>query len=358
MVKHLREIMTQPESGTLVPEVLALGDVNVDIIAHFAEYPAKGEDALANSSEIHFGGSAANTSVALSRMGVATRLITRVGCDPWAERAEHFLGCEGVDLAGLQRDPTVMTGLMYIIVTPDCERTILGFRGANVRTDPTQIDGAQFLGARHFHLSAYSLLAEPQRSAAMQALEMASRNGLTTSVDPGTTVPRAALDEVRILLPRIDILLPNLAEAQHLTECSAPEDCARALLGAGIKAVAVKLGRDGCLVGDNERLVRVPPFPVRARDSTGAGDSFAAGLILGYLGGLSWQSAGVLANALGARAASQVGGGAVGLHTREILALLQNQHRAPTHTSSAEAIRPAIGLLKSLIDRTDKEALS
>jgi ribokinase len=335
---------------------LALGDVNVDVIAHFPQFPDQGKDALADSSETHFGGSAANTAVALSRMGIATGLVARVGCDLWAERAESYLRTEGVDLAGLQRDPTVMTGLMYIIVTQDGERTILGYRGANVCTDATQIDKEQFGSAHVFHLSGYSLLTEPQRSAALQALEIASRNGLTITVDPGTTVPRAALDQVRILLPRIHILLPNLAEAQQLTGRSAPEDCARALLGEGIKAVAVKLGQDGCLVGDNERLVRVPPFPVQTRDSTGAGDSFAAGLIVGYLGGLSLESAGVLGNALGARAASRVGGGAARLHAREILALLQKQRRTSSHTSSAEAIRPAIGLLKSLIDRTNEEA--
>jgi sugar/nucleoside kinase (ribokinase family) len=163
---------------------------------------------------------------------------------------------------------------------------------------------------------------------------------------------------VRILLPRTHILLPNLAEAQQLTGCSAPEDCARALLRGGVQAVAVKLGQEGCLVGDNERLVRVPPFPVRARDSTGAGDSFAAGLIVGYLGGLSWQSAGVLGNALGARAASRVGGGAAGLHAREILALLREQRRTSTYSAPAEAIEPAIRLLESLAERTEEETLS
>jgi ribokinase len=349
---------TYPSHGTLEPEVLVLGDVNVDIIGHFAHFPAKGDDALADSSEIHFGGSAANTAVALSRMGIATGLIARLGSDLWAGQVECYLRSEGVDLGGLQRDPALMTGLMYIIVTPDGERTILGYRGANTCAEPAQIDEAQFRSARVFHLSGYSLLTEPQRSAALRALDIASHNGLTTTVDPGTTVPPAALDQVRALLPRIHILLPTLAEAQQLTGCSSPEDCARALLGEGIQAVAVKLGQDGCLIGDSQQLVRVPPFPIRARDSTGAGDSFAAGLILGYLGGLSWQSAGILANALGAKAASRVGGGASSLHNREILAWLRGRRRASSRSASAEAIGPAIRLLESLAQRTEEETLS
>ena len=53
-----------------MPDVVALGDVNVDIIAHFNSYPDKGQDALAYSTEFHCGGSAANTTIALARMGL------------------------------------------------------------------------------------------------------------------------------------------------------------------------------------------------------------------------------------------------------------------------------------------------
>jgi ribokinase len=343
--------LPHPREKVQDPDVVALGDVNVDLIAHLTSFPAKGEDAFADTTEIHFGGSAANTAVALARMGITTRLVARVGYDSWAKQAERFLELEGVDLAALQRDPRVMTGLMYVIVTPDGERTILGHRGANAHTDPAQIDEAQICGARHLHLSGYALLAEPQRSAALQALDIASRHGLTTSVDPGTTVPRSVLDQVRALLPRTDILVPNLAEAQQLSGCSTPEDCAGALLGEGIQAVAVKLGQDGCLVGDSDRLMRVPPFPVRARDSTGAGDSFAAGLLVGYLGGLCWESAGVLGNALGSRAASRVGGGAAHVHVQEIQVLLREEHRISTRPAYAEAIE----LVATLAERSKKE---
>ena len=71
----------------LMPDVVALGDLNVDIIAHFDSYPHKGEDALAGATEIHCGGSAANTAMALAGMGISTSLISRVGPDSWALKA-------------------------------------------------------------------------------------------------------------------------------------------------------------------------------------------------------------------------------------------------------------------------------
>lgn len=315
-----------------MPQVIALGDVNVDIIAHFAEYPAKGEDALASSTEIHCGGSAANTAISLARMGISTSLIARVGPDSWALKVFGCLDEAGVSPSGLQRDPAVMTGLMYVVVTPDGERTILGHRGANAFTDPNQIPEADFQNAQLFHLSGYALLADPQRSAALRALEAACRHDLKITLDPGMAVPQEALDEMRALLPVIDILLPSLAEAQQLTGMGEPWACARALLDAGVGAVALKLGKEGSLIMTRHGSWWVPGFVVEARDSTGAGDNFDAGLIAGFLGGLSWYGAAMLGNAMGAMAAARVGAGTAVPGAEEVLRLLaENRQGSERH---------------------------
>ncbi len=338
-----------------MPQVIALGDVNVDIIAHFSFYPAQGEDALAHSTEIHCGGSAANTAMVLARMGIQVSLIARLGPDSLALRALHSLHDAGVIASDLQRDATAMTGLMYVIVTPDGERTILGHRGANVLTDPAQIREESFRTAKLFHLSGYALLADPQRSAALLALEMACRHNLTVTLDPGMAVPQAALNEMRALLPAVNILLPSLAEARHLTGLSEPEACARALLAAGVQTVALKLGREGSLIANGDRLFRVPGFSVEVRDSTGAGDSFAAGVIAGFLGGLDWPGIAVLGNALGAMTAAQVGAGAVALKAREVLALLTSHQHRPDYCHCIEAIQQAIDFVTTLATEPKEE---
>lgn len=336
-------------------DVVALGDVNVDIIAHFAEFPAKGEDALASLTEIHCGGSAANTAMALARMGTRTSLISRVGPDSWALKIYSCLEEAGVAPAGLQRDPTAMTGLMYVVVTPDGERTIFGHRGANVYTDPNQIDEEELAGARLLHLSGYALLGEPQRSAALRALEAACRHSLQVTLDPGMAVPRKALEEMRALLPTVNILMPSLGEAQQLTGQAEPEACARALLEAGVEVVALKLGSRGCLVASNGGLLRVPGFAVQARDSTGAGDNFDAGLIAGLLGGLDWHSAAVLGNALGAMAAARIGAGTAGPKAREVMALLRGYDPGMGQENLVEAIGQAFGFVADLSTEPQEE---
>jgi ribokinase len=342
-------------SQQIVPDVVAFGDINVDIIAQFDSYPAKGDDALAYATAIHCGGSAANTAITLARIGVKTGLISRVGPDSWALKALGCLEEAGVDPRYLQRDPVAMTGMMYVVVTPDGERTILGHRGANVFTDPNQIREEDIQGAKLFHLSGYSLLAEPQRSAALLSLEIACRHGLTVTLDPGMTLPKAALDEILALLPVINIFLPNLSEAQQMTDLTSPQDCAQALLDRGVQAVALKLGQDGCLVANGAGFYRIPAFMVETRDSTGAGDSFAAGIIAGVLGDLDWQGAAVLGSALGAMSAAQVGAATTAPKARSMLALLREHRHEPTHIDCLETIEQVIDFVATLAKEPEEE---
>ncbi len=338
-----------------MPDVVALGDVNVDIIAHFASYPGKGEDALAHSTEFHCGGSAANTAMALACMGLEVVLISRVGPDPLAAKALSSLSEAGVLPAGLQRDPAAMTGLMYVIVTPDGERTILGHRGANVLTDPNLVSEEQIRDAKLLHLSGYALLAEPQRSAALLALEMACRHGLTVVLDPGMSVHQAALNEMRALFPVIDILLPNLPEAQALTGAGSPQACFQDLLAQGVRLVALKLGEHGCLIGDKEGSAHVPGLAVEARDTTGAGDFYAAGFIAGYLGGLDLRGAAILGNALGAVASARVGAGTSDLRAGDVLALLRDPRQALVRGERAEVMQQVIDFVVALAAVPEEE---
>jgi ribokinase len=331
-----------------MPQVVALGDINVDVIAHYPAFPKQGHDAFATATEFHCGGAAANAAVALAGLGIETLLIGRLGPDPWAAIARRALREAGVGLGALQRDQQTMTGSMYVVVTPDGERTILGYRGANALTDPGEICEKAFEGARLFYLSGYALLAEPQRSAALLALDMACRHGLTVALDPGLSGSPAAAERLRCQFPRVDLLLPNLAEARELTDLVAPGDCARALVDAGASIVALKLGQKGCLISDGTCNVLVPGFGIDARDSTGAGDSFAAGLLCAHLSGLDWTAAGVLANAMGALTATRVGAGGSMPTASELLALLTRSQRLPGGSKEQGSIQRAINFVKTL----------
>jgi ribokinase len=292
-----------------MPQVVTLGDINVDIIASIPRYPAPGGDGLAEWVEVHSGGSAANTAIVLSNFGVDVGIIGRVGRDAFAEQALARLAEAGVDLSCIQRDDEFSTGMMFIPVTPDGERTMFGCRGANPRLESALLDEGYIAQADVFHLSGYALLAEPQRGAARQAIEMAHRAGVAISLDVGLEAAAKDTEEVKALLPLVDLLFPNQAEAEHLTGSSDVREAVRALLECGIGTVALKLGEQGCTVVSEGEIFSIPTFAVEVQDTTGAGDSFDAGFILGRLWGLGARESAILANGLGALAASAVGAG-------------------------------------------------
>jgi ribokinase len=211
---------------------------------------------------------------------------------------------------------------MHVVVTPDGDRTILGLRGANALTDPAMLRVEDFQESDLFYLSGYALLAETQRSAALLAVELARQHALPVALDPGLSGHPVAADRLRGHLPGVDLFLPNLAEARELTGRVAPRDCAQALLDAGVRLVALKLGQAGCLIYDGVAEHHLPGFDVEARDTTGAGDSFAAGLLAGYLAGLDWPAAGTLANAMGALTTTVIGSGGGGPLGGKLLSLL------------------------------------
>jgi len=308
-----------------MPQVVALGDINIDVISHIHHYPQKGGEGLAEQGHIYCGGSAANTAIVLGRFGVDVGIIGRVGEDVLAPLALAVLDEAGVDGRCIQRDPETITGIILVAVTPDGERTMFGCRGANVCTDPALLDEDYIAQARIFHLSGYSLLASPQWDAALRALEVAHQAGLTVTADLGLEAVMRVTDRTRAILPKVDILFPSQPEAEYLTGRRDVEGAMEGLLDYGVEVVALKLGKRGCAIGTDEGTFLVPGFPVPTVDTTGAGDSFDAGIILGRLEGWGWRESALLADALGALTATVEGAGTSLAERAEVRAFLE-QH--------------------------------
>jgi sugar/nucleoside kinase (ribokinase family) len=117
----------------------------------------------------------------------------------------------------------------------------------------------------------------------------------------------------------------------------------------------MKLGAEGCYIGHGETLLRVPGLAVQARDSTGAGDSFGAGIIAGFLGGLDWHSAAVLGNAMGAVACTRAGAGVEQPLAGTALSLLLAQGDEAGHRQNRAAIARATEHVRRLAANSVEE---
>jgi ribokinase len=238
-------------------------------------------------------------------------LIGCVGTDALVRGLLDELHASGVDVSQVQRNVTTASGLVFVAVTPDGQRTMFTFRGANVQTSPYVLDPEAFSDARWLHLSGYALLAPPQADAALRALVLAHHAGLEISLDPGPAWGAHQPPESREMLPYMGTLLPNEDEAWMQVGLDDPGgnpvEAIRRLEQAGVPAIALKVGARGCLISDKDIPCHVPAFQVPVADTTGAGDAFAAGWIAGHVRGLSPRACGLWANAMGAIAASSAG---------------------------------------------------
>lgn len=313
---------------------IVLGDLILDMIAHIPRYPQPGGDGIAQRLLIKSGGSAANTARALARCGISTALIGRTGNDVFAQQALAELDGIGVDTSLIQRDPHTSSGLMFITVTPDGQRTMFGYRGANVATSPQEIEPDAIRAARWLHVSGYALLRAPQREAALAALAIARGAGIVTSLDPGLEAVLHNRTLLDALLPGIDVLFPNQDELCALTGSDDVQAALNTLCERGVTTIALKLGAHGCMLHQPGQTLAIPALPVSVTDTTGAGDAFAAGFIAGQIHGLDLLACGIWANAMGALAASVEGSHAPGKD--ELVALIKQVALSPGWTRWAK----------------------
>ena len=174
--------------------ILVLGDINVDIMGRVKAWPNPGEDCLAEKLEMHCGGVGANCALGLARWGVSTGLVGCVGRDLFGDYALKVLDEGGVDLRWVQRTTAALTGMFYINVTPDGERTFFGSRGANGRLRQLRHRAALNSGASAAHLAGHSFLNSTSAKAAKQLIKAVHARGgwvsLDVGMEPSKGIPR------------------------------------------------------------------------------------------------------------------------------------------------------------------------
>ena len=296
--------------------ILVLGDANADLSAALQRFPAEGDDSQITTLGWSSGGGGANVAAALALLGAPARLLARIGSDPAAEIALRVARAAGTDLAAVQIDDSLATGLCFAAVSPGGERTFFSYRGANVSFEfgPGQLEGARWL-----HISGYALLEGRQRAATLALIDVAEARDIPISLDLCLPQLRAWRDEAIALLPRLHILFANEPELAILTAKNAKIENATNLLGdldalaiepllqQGVSTVAVKLGPRGCLIATTGTRHYAPGFAIDTVDTNGCGDAFVAGYLFAHLRGTTVEHCAALANAIGALKATRLG---------------------------------------------------
>ncbi|NYH79887.1 ribokinase [Actinopolyspora biskrensis] len=248
--------------------VTVFGSCNMDLVAYVPVAPRSGETVHGRAFRTVPGGKGANQAIAAAKAGATTRFVGSVGTDGFGEQIRDTLAGTGVDTAGL-RTVEGNSGTAHIVVDDEGANSIVVVAGANASTD--RIDGeAEGLIASS---SCLLMQLETPLEGVEAAAEAAAAHGVRVVLTPAPAEP---LPES--LLSKVDLLVPNEHEAAVLTGQEDPELAVEALLHS-VEEVVITLGERGVLYGNRTgKRLRVPAFPVRAVDTTAAGDTFVGAL--------------------------------------------------------------------------------
>jgi ribokinase len=305
-------------------EILVLGDINVDIIARVKSFPEPGEECLAACLELHCGGVGANYALALRQWKISPRLVACIGRDDFAAFLLRTLVNYRVDVSNVQRTSGAVTGLLYINVTPNGQRTFFGSRGANRFL--SMPGTCRILNrARALSMMGYSFLDPGPEATAKQLLKAVHAHGGWASLDIGMAPSQQIPSKILQIVKQVDLLFASSDEATVLTGIHDPRKSFHQLEKMGARYVVMKLGKRGCLIRQEGELCHVPSFAVRTIDTTGAGDAFAAAFLQASLRGWTRAEAALSANAAGAAAVAMAGAGENMPTLRQIAHIVRTQ---------------------------------
>lgn len=285
------------------PRIVVVGSANTDLVVRGERIPRPGETVLGGDLLRAPGGKGANQAVAAARLGAAVTLVARVGDDEFGREALAGFAREGIDISHCHVDPDAPSGVALILVDGRGENAITVAPGANGRLSPSDVDTAAS-AIRSADLLLLQL--ETPLATVLHAARIARAAGVPVLLDPAPAPPEGLPDD---LVTLVSILKPNATEAARLAG-HADDDAAaaaRSLVGRGPELVIVTLGAAGALVATADGIGRVPAYPVRAVDSTAAGDAFTAALAVGLAERRPPLEAARRAAAAGALAATRPG---------------------------------------------------
>ncbi|MEY2819680.1 MAG: hypothetical protein RL275_3143 [Chloroflexota bacterium] len=286
-------------------DLLVAGEINPDLILSGNVTPEFGQvEKLVDAAALTIGSSSAIFACGAARLGLNVAFIGLCGDDVFGHFMLDEMSKRGVDVSHVIVRKDGQTGLS-VILNNGIDRAILTHSGLIADLQASDIADSLLAQARHLHVASYFLQTKLQPE--LPALfKRAQSLGLTTSLDTNYDPSEKwiGFDE---LLAVTNVFLPNEAEAKSLTGAENVEEAANRL-GSKVEALALKMGKDGALGISKSQRVQVESIPVKVVDTVGAGDSFDAGYMYGYLNDWELEKSLRLACVCGALSTQQAGG--------------------------------------------------
>ena len=279
-------------------KICVVGACNLDLISYVPRLPSMGETLHGSRFQMGFGGKGANQAIMAAKMGGAVTMVSKLGQDVFGENTLKNFKSWGVNTQHIHFTDQAFSGVAPIAVDPEGHNSIIIVTGAN-----DLLTGAEVEAARSAIASSSILVCQLEipLDISLAALRIAREEGVKTIFNPAP-----ALSEIPAEIYHLsDIFCPNETETELLTGMSVDsveeaEIAAKVLIDRGAAAVILTLGKRGSLLVTGTTIEHVPVEPVKALDTTGAGDAFVGSLAFFLAAGKSLSDAIERANRIAA----------------------------------------------------------
>jgi sugar/nucleoside kinase (ribokinase family) len=286
-------------------DVLVIGELNVDLILDGDITPEFNQkEQLLKDAQLVLGSSSAIFACGAARLGLNVAFLGLVGDDVFGKFVIDALNARNVNTQAIRVNPKVKTGCT-VILNRGNDRAILTHPGSISQLEKSDLELSLFPSARHLHLGGYFLLDRLRKDVA-SIFRLAHQHNLSVSLDTNYD-PSEKWDLGRDNpLKETDVFFPNETEIKQLTRQPDVESAMKTL--SYIPTIVVKKGNQGAVVRQGNETKVVKAIKVKVKDTVGAGDSFDAGFLYGYLSGFGLKKTLELASVCGSLSTTEPGG--------------------------------------------------
>ena len=245
-----------------------------------------------------FGGDTSNFAVSAARQGARVAYLSALGDDPYGHMLQSMWRSEGIDISGVQINPTAFTAIYF--VTHDKQGHHFNFfrkgsAASLLRKEDLSIGLIQ--KAKVLHFSGISLaISEIAQDTCWHAVKVAREHGVKVSFDTNLRLKLWSVETARTVINRAislcDLCLPSFDDMTVLTGLQDPRLILKYCHELGAKVVALKLGDKGAMISDGKNQWHISPVSCKPVDATGAGDTFGGALVHRWCEGDDWLKAG------------------------------------------------------------------
>ncbi len=280
---------------------MTIGDVNIDIITSplSSSIVSQKDVEVVSKFSLALGGNAGNCAMAISNLGLKSRLIGALSSDPISKWLIGILELNKIDFHNCYKE--TQSAITFAITYKDGTRTFISDFGANALLKFEDIDLGLIEG-QHLHRSGYWWAPKLKGGGTKQLFQHAKKKNLTTSLDIGWDPQgwsQKNREGVYECLKFCDILFLNNKELEALTRVELDEG-AQLLLEEGVQMIGLHYGEKGCKIYMKKTTIQAPSYKVPLNNPTGTGDIFNAAFIYGYLQQWDPKQIGKFANACAA----------------------------------------------------------